>query len=99
MIPSRSRPLPAPLALLRAGSDLILSGIVAAWRAHRRQVQLRRLLDMDARSLDDVGISRDDVLWVQSQPEVGDPFVELDRMRRARHRRMMATWRADFPRR
>lgn len=57
--------------------QFVILGMAAFVRAitHRREV--RKLLDLDERSLRDIGLIRNDVIGALAQPMVKDPSVVL----------------------
>lgn len=69
----RSRPFPT------------LRRLFANWRKRRR---LRELEKLDDHVLDDIGVSRADLLWALSQPVTVDPDWELERRARLARRPM-----------
>ena len=82
------RTLGAASAVRRA-LQMVLSGMVAFFRAttHRREVY--KLLEMDDRSLRDIGLIRNDVVGALAQPWAKDPSIVLlvrrvDRLSRLR---------------
>ena len=72
----------APLSLLQGAVKLIAALVKEVWR--RRHV--RRMRDLDARTLSDIGVTRADVDWALSLPWTRKAGVELQyvaRLRRA----------------
>jgi uncharacterized protein YjiS (DUF1127 family) len=62
---------------IRRFAQFVVLGIAAFVRAltHRREVH--QLLDLDDRSLRDIGLTRDDVIGALAQPMAKDPSVVL----------------------
>ena len=78
-----------PASAVRRVLQMVLSGMVAFFRATTNRREVYKLLEMDDRSLRDIGLIRNDVVGALAQPWAKDPSIVLlvrrvDRLSRVR---------------
>lgn len=52
----------------RVGTQAYFGAVVKFWRDLTRRRRFKRLMSLDDRMLDDIGLNRDEVLWAASLP-------------------------------
>lgn len=64
----------------------LASGLLGRYRNWRRRAMLNRLENLDDRMLEDIGITRLDLVWARSLPLTRNPLSALDAVARDRTR-------------